>query len=191
MSSFRKAGELVCVLTAGVIVASELNPPPAHELDVPRIDQIRDLSSLVTTQIQVADVQETKLQGLTGGVRAVLVVKGDVLLTVDLQHARFEKVDPVTRSAVLVLPKPTITSPRVDQQRTRLVFLSSYGLWQAVPGDRASIDAVNHAYRSAQDRVAVAAMEPALIARSQRQAQSIVHCLFKMLRWDVVLRWDQ
>jgi hypothetical protein len=79
----------------------------------------------------------------------------------------------------------------VDQQRTRLVMLSSYGLWQVVPGDRASTDVVNQAYPSAQEQVAAAAMDPVLIARSQRQAQSIVQCLFKILRWDVAVRWAQ
>jgi hypothetical protein len=172
-----------------VIVATELNRRPLQEPDMPSIEQIQDLSALVTTQIEVADLQETRLQGLTGGMRAVLVVKGDVLLTVDLQQARFEKVDPAARTAVLVLSKPKVQSPRVDEQRTRLVMLSSYGLWQVVPGDRASTDAVNQAYRSAQEQVAGAAMDPVLIARSQRQAESIVQCLFKVMRWDVVVRW--
>src|SRR5436309_2155131 len=70
-------------------------PAPAaqrvlHEHTGPSLERVRELSSLVTTRLDVADVQETKISGYTGAVRAVLLVKGDVLLSVDLTKAKLE-----------------------------------------------------------------------------------------------------
>ena len=77
------------------------SPPPS----APTIEQIQQLSSLVTLRVEVADVLESSITGYTGGVKAVLVVKGDLLLGVDLSQAKLEKVDLVARTAVLVLPR--------------------------------------------------------------------------------------
>ena len=145
----------------------------------------------ITTEIDVADVQETRLSGFTGGILAIVSVKGDVLLSVDLDQGPLESVDHKTRTATLVLPPPKVRSPRLDQDRTRLVMLSAYGIWTIVPGDLASTHVVNEAYQQAQDRAASVALQPKILRRSQRQAESVVQCMFKMIGWDVRVRWEE
>ena len=88
------------------------------------IQQIQPLSSLVTTRVDVADVVEGNLVGYTGAVKAAILVKGDFLLGVDLTQARFDSVDPDRRTATLLLPRPTLASPRVDHSRTRVFGIS-------------------------------------------------------------------
>ena len=68
----------------------------------PTLEQIQTLASLTTLKINVADALVTQLAGRTGGIRAVLVVHGNVTLGVDLSKARFESVDQRNRTAVLV-----------------------------------------------------------------------------------------
>ena len=68
---FRRAGELACAAAAGVCVVIGLTKRTQDQPDVLAIEQIQDLSSLMTTQIQVADVQETQLSGFSGGARAI------------------------------------------------------------------------------------------------------------------------
>src|SRR5687767_10978609 len=99
----------------------------------PTIEQVRQLSALVTTRVDVADVQVTEIAGRTGGIKAALVIKGDLLLTTDLGRARFESVDAGTRTAVLVLSEPEVTSPRLDHDKTRVFVAAEYGLWALVP----------------------------------------------------------
>jgi len=66
------------------------------------------LSALTTLRVDVADAFVTELSGRTGGTTAVLVVRGQVVIGVDLAAARFDSVDPQERSAVLLLPQPRV-----------------------------------------------------------------------------------
>src|SRR5688572_23258461 len=86
----------------------------------PTIEQVRELSALVTMSVDVADVQVSDVRGWTGGVRVALLVRGQYLLGTDLGAGRFESVDRGARSAVLVLPPPTATHPRLDHDRAKL-----------------------------------------------------------------------
>src|SRR4051794_9918558 len=64
------------------------------------VEQVQILSSLVTARVEVSDVQETRIDGYTGSMRAALLIKGDFLLGTDLSRARFESVEPSARTAV-------------------------------------------------------------------------------------------
>lgn len=154
------------------------------------VEQVRALSSLVTAKVDVSDVQETRLEGYTGGVKAALLVKGDFLLGVDLSQARFESVDDAKRTAVLVLPQPKAASPRLDHARTRVYSVVETGLWQVTPGSgKSSTAVIDLAYRDAQQFVAEAAKDPALVARSRTQAESVLAAFFRATGWTVQIRW--
>jgi hypothetical protein len=159
--------------------------PPA-----PTVEQVRQLATLVSSRVEVADVQVTRIEGHTGAVRAVLIVRGDLLLGTDLSRARLEAVDPARKSAVLVLPPPAVTSPRVNHDRTRLFGVSESGLWQLTPGDAAQTAAVNEAYAQAQRLVAAAGSDPALLDRSRPQTERLVASFFEALGWHVTVRWS-
>ena len=57
------------------------------------VERFRELSELTTRRVDVADALETRLAGRTGGVRALLLVRVDFTLGVDLSAARFEHAD--------------------------------------------------------------------------------------------------
>lgn len=155
----------------------------------PTIEQVRRLASLVVTKVDVADVSTTEIAGFTGGVRAALVVRGDLAIAVDLAKARFESQDPEKRSAVLVLPSPEVTRPRLDQDKTWVFELTRSGLWSVVPGDVTQSAAVNHAYRHAQQIVAGVGADPKLIEKAQRDAEETLAAFFQALGWSVTVRW--
>jgi len=156
----------------------------------PTIEQVRMLSELVTTRVDVADVQETQISGYTGGIKAAILVKGDFLLGVDLSKARFDSVNAEGRTAVLVLPQPQVSSPRVDHDRTRLLSVGEQGLWKIVPGDAAYTAVIDLAYREAQRIVGAAADQSSLIDRSRRQAQEVLGTFFEAMGWKLKVRWD-
>jgi hypothetical protein len=156
----------------------------------PTIDQIRSLACLVTTRIDVADVQETRLSGRTGGVRAALLIKGDYLLGVDLSQAKFQSVDDAARTAVLLLPQPRVTSPRLDHERTKVFSLTQSGLWQVTPGGgQTSGQVIDRGYRDAQCFIAAACNDTGMIARSRQQAEQVLGVFFRAMDWKVTVRW--
>src|ERR1700721_2003454 len=136
------------------------------------IEEVHQLSSLVTTRVDVADVQITQINGYFGGVKAAILIKGDFLLGVDLSQAKFEKIDPTAKTAVLILPQPSVTSPRLDQARTRIFAIDDNGLWLLAPGDTDTTAVINRGYEQAQAYIANSAGDPAMIDRSRRQAEN-------------------
>jgi len=156
----------------------------------PTIEQVQALSCLVTTRVDVADVVETHLDGYTGGVKAAILVKGDFLLGVDLSRGKFESVSSSNRTAVLVLPQPQVTSPRLDHERTKVFAVSQSGLWQIAPGGgQTSGEVVDRGYRDAQRIVAAACNDQQFIARSRQQAEQVLKAFFQAVDWKVTVKW--
>lgn len=155
------------------------------------VERVQALSSLVTARVDVADVQETRVDGHTGGARAALLVKGDFLVGTDLSRARFESVDQSARTAVLVLPQPQVNSPRIDHERTRVFAVTETGLWQVTPGDgQTSAAVIQRGYRDAQRYIAGAAGDPSLLARSRQQAEHVLGTFFAATGWRITVRWE-
>jgi hypothetical protein len=153
------------------------------------LEQVRTLSSLVTLRAQVADVQVTDVHGLSGGITAVLLVKGELSLATDLSQARFESMDEQDHTAVLVLSPPQLLSPHADPAGTKLVGVWRYGLWEVVPGEKPEAAVVNRAYAQAQKLIEAAGKDPVLEQQAKAQAEAALGRFFEALGWKVRVRW--
>jgi len=154
------------------------------------IDQVRELTELVTAKLAIADVQETVVRGRWGGRKIILVVKGDLLVSVDLSLAKFEKMDQQAHSAVLVLPPPRVISVRLDHDKTHIAVDKSLGWWCVVPGDAWRSEAVNVAYAEAQENLSATAANEGLIDKSRRHAEAVITAFFRDIGWRVTVRWQ-
>jgi len=155
----------------------------------PTIEQIRELSSLVTTRVEVSDCVTTRLMGYIGGVEAAVLLRGDFELGVDLSKANFEALDSASRTVTLVLPAPTVSQPRVDFSRSRLIAVQDKGLWTLVPGTEAKTAVTNLALRDAQKFVERSADDAALQDRAMRQAETALGSFFRAIGWTVRVMW--
>ena len=155
----------------------------------PSIEQVQGLAALVTTKVEISDVQLTHIDGYTGGVTAALLVRGDLLIGTDLSRARFETVDSEHQNAVLTLIEPSVTSPRLDHDRTRLFAISQQGLWQITPTNVADAAVVNRAYADAQRLIADAGKDASLMQKSRTQAEQVVKTFFTAIGWTVSVHW--
>jgi hypothetical protein len=155
----------------------------------PTLEKIRSLASLVVLKAEVADIQMSELHGYSGGIRALLLVKGDATIGTDLAQARFESVDEERQEAVLVLPPPRVQSARVDHERTRLLGLWRSGLWEIVPGDRPEEAIVNRVFAEAQRIIEGAAGEKSLDQRARAQSEAVLGRFFEAMHWRVTIHW--
>ena len=166
----------------------------SHSDPAPTLERMRELSSLVTTAADVSDVQVTRVAGRTGSVEAVLLVRGDVELSVDLERARLDGVDQNARHAVLILPPPAPLRPRIDHGRTQLVWLGRIGLWSVVPGGMGDggpeVRAVGESHRRAQAVLEGAAADPVLVEQARQRTERVVRTFFAAAGWDVAVRWS-
>lgn len=156
----------------------------------PRLEQIQALSHLATLNVEVTDALVFQLNGKTGGMTAVLVVRGEAVLGVDLKEIRFSEVDETRRRVALELPQPKILSASLDHQRTRVVALQSSGLWFFTPGGSGADAAVlDDCYRHAEGIVQDAAGAPELLARAKEQVRVALVAFLAGMNWTLECRW--
>lgn len=156
---------------------------------MPTLEQIQALSVLTTLRIEVADVCEVTIEGKTGSLTAVLIVRGTATLGVDLSKAKLT-VDAGHRHAVLELPNPTVQTVALDHERTRVAALRSSGLWTLVPGDWDADAAVTEqCYRRGEHVVGVAARSEHLVEQARRQTQSLMNEFFAATSSEADVQW--
>ncbi|HSH96639.1 MAG TPA: DUF4230 domain-containing protein [Roseimicrobium sp.] len=164
-------------------------PPGTYHAGL-AIDRVTELAELLVVKFDVTDVVVTSLQGRTGGVQVVLLVKGDVSLGIDVAAAQFREVDCDNRTAVLALPPPTASRPRLDHTRTRIVLLRKEGLWQLSPGPTPYAAATDQALSDAQALVNVAGTTVDADHRARSHAEQVLQAFFKSIEWRVSVRWS-
>lgn len=157
----------------------------------PTIEQVQKLANLVTLRVPISDVQVSRLEGFTGGLRVAIAVHGDVEIATDLSTARFEELDHEARSAVLVLSRPGTVRPRLDHEKTRVIEYQRSGLWWWVNGQAGEDVLTSRAMAHAQRLLAETADREELLAQSCEHTQEVVRAFFSAMGWDVSVRWEQ
>lgn len=154
------------------------------------IDRVTELAELLVVQLDVTDVVVTSLQGRTGGVQVVLLVKGDVSLGIDITSAQFRNVDSEKRTAVLTLPRPTASRPRLDHARSRIVLMRKEGLWQFSACSYPYAVAADRGMKEAQDLVNSAGNTTDADRRARTHAEHVLQAFFSSIDWSVHIQWS-
>jgi hypothetical protein len=178
---------------AGFVAFHVVTQPadPAHTRSAGlTIEQVRKLASLVVLDVPISDVHVTQLEGLTGGIKVVIAVHGDVQIATDLSKARFEDLDAEHHTATLVLPKPAPGRPRLNHEKTRIVAIERNGLWNILPGEAGEKAATNRAMSAAQQLLTDAAKRDDLAAKACAHADEVLRSFFTALGWTVTLQWQ-
>lgn len=180
------------LLTVGFLIGTchPIQPPQAQPArTAPTLQQIQMLAQLTTLRLDVADVQVTHLEGKLGGMSVALVLRAQIDIATDLTAARLENVDPVNRTATLVLPMPNAMPPRIDHERSQLFAFDTRGLWQINPQDTTYARIVNQAYRAAEQAVANMGSSDPMTGKAKQQAEAVIRAFCNTLGWEVVIHW--
>lgn len=181
---------MLCLIAVGIkllfLSAGEPGPQPSPEL--PTIEMVKELSELTTLRVVLADVVFSDIAGLAGGAEAGLLLRGDFTVSTDLSVARFEQVDVAGHRAVLVLPQPKASPPRIDHSRSRVVLIRQTGIWRIVPGDDACVAVVNEVYREAQ-RIVAAGDQQEYQDAARRRAEHVLQTFYNRIGWGISVRW--
>lgn len=152
------------------------------------LSRITELAEMVMLRVPVSTVITTEIAGYTGSVSCVIVVNGEVELGVDLEQARFEVIDPETRTATLVLPEPKSRAARLDHARTHVYSLDRHGLWLLLPSDEPGRRIVNLGMTEAQNAVEAAARDAGLIGQARQRAEKVLRGAFEAIGWKLRLK---
>lgn len=180
---------LLLIPPAALTAWKKLGSPLTTHRAGPTVEQIRRLATLVTARITITDAQETTLSGRLGCCRAVLLVRGEVLIGPDLSQAKILATDSVNRQISIELPEPRVLSARLDHDGTRLVSLGHEGLWLIVPGDAGRTRVLNDAYRRAEEALQQAAARADIAEDARLHARQVMVDFFGTDGWRVEIRW--
>ena len=153
----------------------------------PRIEDIRRIAKLAVLRVQVADV----IEGTTPGARAVVLVRGDADIAVDLDQAEITRVDEEQRKLTLAVPAPRADRPRVDHDRTRVYELCKTGLAALNPFADPREDLLEDCMRAAQHDVEAALTGEEFVDQAKAQAESLLGALHHGLGWEVTVEWRE
>jgi hypothetical protein len=151
----------------------------------PRVEEVRRIAKLAVLRVQVADV----IEGRNAGAMAVVLVKGDCDIAVDLSGIEISDKDESARTAALVIPAPRPDRPRVDQSRTKIYELRKTGLALLNPFADPQQVLLLDCMREAQQDVEAAVQSEDYVARAKEQAERLLTGFYQDLGWTVAVRW--
>lgn len=144
----------------------------------------------MTSRVVVTDVVMTSITGMTGELRAAVIVRGDALITVDLSKARIEVFNHDAREAKIILPPPQVISARVDHEQTRIFSIQATGLWAIVSSDDGQAVLIDQAMQLAQQSITKAASESPMIEQARSRAETLICSFFaNSLQWNATVQW--
>ncbi len=151
----------------------------------PTLEKIQNLAELVTSKVYVSDVLDATNKDYEGK----WVINGDALITIDLNNAKLENVNEATKTAVIILPLPKVTSPRVDYTRTKPAYIKGvrFALLRN-PKNKETMQ--EYMMAAAQKSIEKSAGRDEIIDNSKNQAALIISNLYLKVGWELTIKWQ-
>ena len=178
-------GALVGVAAyVGTWLAAPRHSPIVFRSTGPTIRELEEMGELATMRVNVIDVLTAEGDGYRGS----WLIRGDALLTCDMSLAKVQERDDEQQTATILLPLPSPVSPRVDHEKTKTwsVEKSTWIPWRWGDEDAFRDAAMFHA----QQLVEEATGSDHNISTAKMHTELIVRNTFKMVGWNVVIRWQ-
>jgi hypothetical protein len=161
--------------------------PPSFRSTGPTIVQLERLQYLVSTRVNVADVLVGESRWLAGS----WIIQGDALIGVDMTRAQVREKDPKGQTAVIVLPRPTVISARVNHNKSQQWDIKSRSwipLASLLLGDRTTME--KQAMVEAQRLIERAAASEDINETARRFVQGTLAELYRGVGWNISVQWQ-
>jgi Protein of unknown function (DUF4230) len=162
--------------------------PPSFTSTGPTMIQLERLQYLVSTRVHVADV----LVGESLWLQGSWIIQGDGLIGVDMSRAEIQGKDEKSRTAIIVLPQPTVISARVNHNKSQQWDVKSRSwipLASTILGDRQAME--KQAMLEAQQLIERAASADEFKEAARRGIQGMLAELYGGVGWNVSVEWKQ
>src|SRR5271157_2543198 len=159
---------------------------PTFSSSGPTLVQLERLQYLVSTRVHVADVLVGESRWLEGS----WIIQGDALIGVDMKKAEIKDRNEQAKTAVIVLPKPSVLSARVNHEKTQEWDVKSRSwvpLASVLLGDRPAME--KRAMLEAQRLIERAAGSDDNMATARKGVEGMLPELYQSVGWQVSVRW--
>jgi hypothetical protein len=159
---------------------------PTFSSPGPTLVQLERLQYLVSTRVHVADVLVGESRWLEGS----WIIQGDALIGVDMSKAEINNTDEKARTAVIVLPQPTVISARVNHEKSRQWDIKSRSwipMASVILGDRPAME--KEAMLEAQRLIERVASSDDYKSTARRGVEGMLGEFYRAVGWYVSVRW--
>lgn len=156
----------------------------------PSLQAIRAKADLIVLEVERSCEVSASLQGKTGGVKATVHAVGQLRLGPDLSRARVVSMDHEHRVVKMMLPAVRCLDVSLDAEKTRVVSVTRFGLWQGLPFSVREDDVIERAMRSAPKQLEAQAINPMLMTLAKQHTQAVLDDLFHSAGWQVQVVWE-
>jgi hypothetical protein len=153
-------------------------------------EDLRRMGVLNTLAVQVEQTIEAHRTGLVGGVRCVLLARGEIILGVDLTTADLQA-DTDPRTLTVTLSQPFITQSRLDHERSHILALERLSLWRLAMGDALEADVVQDALSTAQRELADYPLQFKHMQAARHEVEQVLHRMIEPTGWRCEVVWTQ
>jgi hypothetical protein len=188
---------LIGVSALGLVVAQVISSLQKWEFGIsetrptfsspgPTMVQLERLQYLVSTRVHVADVLVGESRWLEGS----WIIQGNALIGLDMSKAEIRERDEKARTAVIILPQPTVISPRVNHEKSQQWDIKSRSwipLASMLLGDRPAMG--KQAMLEAQRLVERVAGSEDYKATARRGVEGMLGEFYRGVGWQVSVRW--
>jgi hypothetical protein len=187
------AGLAMWMLATGAIGAGMLKglrgattPTERFVVQGPTINQVQSLNLLTVQSVQVVSEMEAEAAFRKG----TWIVRGSADYVVDFSRAKMIERDEGAKVVSISLPQPELRSPRLDEQRTRLVTLENTGIGWWTIGMAGSREVFEQTSRGQMQLAVVrAARDEQFVSLARLSAERLVGSIFELAGWRVRIEW--
>jgi hypothetical protein len=160
--------------------------PERFVVQGPTINQVQALNLLTVQSVQVVSEMEAEAAFRKG----TWIVRGSADYVVDFSRAKLVERDEQAKVVTISLPQPELRSPRLDEQRTRLVTLENTGIGWWTIGMAGSRDIFEKTSRTQMQLAVVrAARDEQFVSLARLSGERLVASIFELAGWRVRIEW--
>lgn len=171
-----------CSLFFGRQTAAQRQIAPSFSSAGPTVKQLESMGHLTVLKLTLADVLRGKAYGFEGA----WLVKGDALYTIDMRDCELVSKNDEQKSAVVRLPLPVPTSPRVDHSKTFTYSVKGVN-WIPFTGDESKLR--DESMKEAQSLIERAASQPEYVDVAKMNGELILKSMYSLVGWKIDLEW--
>ncbi len=179
---------MLLLITVIVLLPGPARGPTTSTAPHITLADIQRVADLVALRVPMHQIVEAKIEGFSGGVSGLLVVRGEAWIGTDVLAAEIE-IDDGTRTVTVALPRPTVLACRLDHERTSVFHVGRHGAWVLLPGPAGEAKLVERALRDAQRQLEAAAGAHPNIEAACRHAEDVLNELVGGRGWRLRLVW--
>lgn len=147
------------------------------------------MAELTVLEVEASEIVNTQIKGHVGGTSVVVLVQCNLSYGIDLDAARYRRVDQDERHLVLAMPQPAVRRVAIDPQTSQMLSCERTGLWQVAVGPAREDQAFTAALAIGHDRLKQAGSQDNLVDRARHHAEVVLSRFVLDLGWTLDVRW--